>query len=124
MKDIKEFTRAVKRTAKSMPTQEVDGQTLNVLHWCMGITGEAGELVDPIKKHIFYNQPIDMENVQEELGDLLYYIFALIDELGLDAEYVMSDVIYKLQLRYPKWYEDELAKKRLDKLHEEVECLR
>jgi NTP pyrophosphatase (non-canonical NTP hydrolase) len=113
---IEEFALAVKRTAKSMPTQEMDGQTLNVLHWALGIAGEAGELVDPIKKNIFYNKPLDMENIQEELGDLLYYIFALIDELGLDPEYVMSDVIYKLMLRYPTGYSDKDAQERKDKL--------
>lgn len=115
MNNLKEFTQAVKRTAKSMPTQEMDGQTLNVLHWCLGIAGEAGELIDPIKKHIFYDKPLDMKNTQEELGDLLYYIFALIDELGLDPEYIMSDVIYKLQLRYPEGYSDEAAQLRADK---------
>jgi NTP pyrophosphatase (non-canonical NTP hydrolase) len=115
MKCLQEFTDAVKRSAKSMPTQEMDGPTLNVLHWCMGITGEAGELVDPIKKHIFYGKELDIANVQEELGDLLYYVFALIDELGLDADYVMSDVIYKLRLRYPDGYSDHHAKQRLDK---------
>jgi NTP pyrophosphatase (non-canonical NTP hydrolase) len=115
MKCLQEFSEAVQRTAKSMPTQEMDGQTLNILHWCLGITGEAGELVDPIKKYIFYGQDLDMANVQEELGDLLYYVFALINDLGLDPEYVMSDVIYKLQLRYPDGYEDDMAALRLDK---------
>jgi NTP pyrophosphatase (non-canonical NTP hydrolase) len=112
---IEEFSDAVARTAKSMPTQEVDGPTLNMLHWVLGIAGEAGELIDPIKKCVFYNKELDIGNVQEELGDILYYTIALINELGLDPEYVMSDVIYKLQLRYPEGYSDEHAQLRLDK---------
>lgn len=116
MKCLQEFSDAVARTAKSMPTQEIDGPTLNMLHWVLGIAGEAGELIDPIKKYVFYNKELDMGNVQEELGDILYYTIALINELGLDPEYVMSDVIYKLQLRYPEGYSDEHAQERKDKL--------
>ena len=73
MDNTKYFQDAVARTAKSCETQEVDGQTLNVLHWALGLSGEVGEIVDPIKKHVFYNQPLDVPNIEEELGDVFYY---------------------------------------------------
>lgn len=109
------YEASVMRTAKSMPTQEIDGQTLDLLHWSLGLSGEVGELVDTIKKHIFYGQPFDMANAQEELGDIFFYLVAMCQTLGLTADYVMANNKYKLDLRYPEGYNDEAAKSRFDK---------
>ena len=106
----------VQRTAKSCETQEVDGQTLNVLHWSLGLSGEVGELVDTVKKHVFYNQPFDMVNAKEELGDILFYVTAMAGELGLSLEGVMEANKAKLDLRYQDGYSDEAAKNRVDKM--------
>lgn len=35
-----------------------------------GVSGEAGELLDAVKKSVVYKKPLDRENVVEELGDL------------------------------------------------------
>ena len=113
--DIKQFEEVVKRTAKSCETQEIDGQTLNVLHWSLGLSGEVGELVDTVKKHVFYKQPFDMVNAEEELGDILFYAVAMINELGLDTDYVMATLDAKLNQRYPEGYSDTDAKERKDK---------
>ena len=40
----------------------------NALHMALGVAGEAGELVDAIKKWGIYNKTLDRENVVEELG--------------------------------------------------------
>lgn len=109
------YETSVDRTAKSMHTQEIDGNTLDVLHWSLGLSGEVGELVDTVKKHVFYGQPFDMQNAQEELGDILFYLTAMCQSLGLTLDYVMADNRAKLQLRYPSGYDDELAKTRFDK---------
>jgi NTP pyrophosphatase (non-canonical NTP hydrolase) len=106
---------AVNRTAKSMHTQEIDGNTLDVLHWSLGLSGEVGELVDTVKKHVFYGQDFDMVNAQEELGDILFYLTAMCESLGLDLEYVMDNNKMKLLQRYPTGYSDESAKLRADK---------
>jgi len=113
--NIKDYSEAVMRTAKSCETQEVDGQTMNVLHWSLGLSGEVGELVDTVKKHIFYDQPFDMVNAQEELGDILFYVAAMAEELGLDLEYIMANNKAKLEQRYPQGYSDDDAKARADK---------
>ena len=100
---------------KSMETQEVDGQTLDLLHCAIGIAGEAGELVDAIKKHFFYGQVLDEENVKEELGDLLFYIQSMCDTLNYSTEEIMNRNIKKLSKRYPDGYSDADAKTRADK---------
>ena len=43
-------------------------------HATLGLIGEIGELCDAIKKHEIYNQELDIVNVKEELGDILYYV--------------------------------------------------
>src|SRR6056297_284662 len=98
---MENYNEVVKRTAKSCPTQEVDGPTLDLLHWALGISGEAGEIVDPIKKHVFYNQKLDITNLQEEIGDMFYYLEALCETLGLDSDYVKLLNKQKLEQRYP-----------------------
>lgn len=45
---------------------------LRLIHAILGIAGETGELTDVVKKHILYNKPLDVVNVKEECGDLLF----------------------------------------------------
>ncbi len=72
------------------PGQEVlhslSPHKMDVLHATVGISGEAGELLDAIKKHVFYNKTIDRDNVIEELGDLEFYMQALRASLGITRE--------------------------------------
>ena len=50
---------------------------LTRLHAVVGISGEAGELLDAVKKETMYNKKPDIENIIEELGDLEFYMEAL-----------------------------------------------
>jgi len=78
------------------------------LHATMGMTGEAGEVSEIIKKHIFYHKPLDIHHLKEEMGDVLFYFVWLLDEVGLTLEEVMDYNIDKLSKRYP----DEFNKKK------------
>jgi len=115
MSMLSSFEDSVKRTSKSNPTKEVDGQELDLLHFTLGVSGEAGELVDAVKKHMFYNQKLDTENVKEELGDLMFYIVAICQTLNVSLSEIMKDNVSKLKTRYPDGYSDEHAKTRFDK---------
>jgi NTP pyrophosphatase (non-canonical NTP hydrolase) len=86
------------------------------VHALLGIVTEAGELADAFKKHIFYGKPLDVANVDEELGDLLWYIALLMDVHALDFEGCMARNIAKLKRRYPRAYSDEDAVTRRDKI--------
>ena len=44
----------------------------------MGIWSEYGELSDAFKLHNYKELPLDFKNIREELGDLLFYIFAYV----------------------------------------------
>lgn len=88
----------------------------NLIHMVLGISGEAGELLDAIKKCTIYNRPLDRKNVIEELGDLDFYMEGLRQALEITREECLKANIEKLSKRYPGIrYTDEAAKERLDK---------
>lgn len=86
------------------------------IHMALGIAGEAGELVDAIKKNAIYCRAIDIANVVEELGDLEFYMEGLRAELGITREETLLANIDKLNRRYKLGkYSDEQATERADK---------
>lgn len=97
---------------KSMPSAKED-----LLHATFGIVGEAGEIADAIKKHYFYNKPLDLENVIEELGDLEFYMQALRMCLAISRKDILIANMVKLSKRYGTGsYSDAQAQARADKL--------
>ena len=88
----------------------------DILHAILGISSEAGEITDAVKKHLIYDQPLDRENLVEELGDLHFYAQQLCNAIGVSHEEVVRLNIAKLSVRYPRgYYRDEDAKRRADK---------
>ncbi len=104
------FATHVKTLMKPMPNAVDD-----LMHAAVGIAGEAGELLDAVKKQWVYNKPLDMVNMVEELGDLEFYMEALRQNLGLSREVILLQNIEKLKHRYPDGYSDAAAQARADK---------
>ena len=86
-----------------------------MVHASMGIAGEAGEVIDAVKKTWIYGKPLDRENILEECGDLLFYISALLTQTGYTLDDAMTANMEKLKKRYPKGYTDNAAIARADK---------
>lgn len=88
----------------------------NLIHMTLGICGEAGEILDTIKKATIYRKDIDRENLVEELGDLEFYMEGLRQELEVTREETLEHNIAKLSKRYTNLsYSNEAAIKRADK---------
>ncbi len=105
------YGKFVATLAKKMPSIVEDR-----LHAAVGISGEAGELLDAIKKNWVYNKELDSENVKEELGDLMFYITALMLLQGITVYEVLEANVTKLEKRYAGLqYTDEAAQARADK---------
>lgn len=86
------------------------------LHMAVGISGEAGELLDAVKKSVIYRKQLDIKNVIEELGDLEFYMAGLRLGLNITREEVLKYNVKKLSERYQdKIYSDESAQQRKDK---------
>lgn len=95
----------------------MDGDKAHLMHMMMGVCGEAGELLDAIKKHIAYDKPLDRENVIEELGDIEFYLEGLRQGIGVERESVIAHNITKLSKRYGSGlFSDDQATDRADKI--------
>lgn len=86
-------------------------------HMIIGISTEAGELLDAYKKHKYYGRDLDIQNVKEEIGDLCWYLFQLAEEVGYSIEEAQSDNLYKLLKRYPHKFEDVLNRNQKEELN-------
>lgn len=98
---------------------ELSPAKVNLIHAVFGISGEAGELLDAVKKHVVYGKTLDHENIVEELGDLEFFLEMLRGELGISRDLVIQKNVEKLSKRYPNLaYTDKDALERKDKEHE------
>jgi NTP pyrophosphatase (non-canonical NTP hydrolase) len=97
----------------------------HLLHMAVGVSGEAGELLDAIKKHCVYQKQINMDNVIEEAGDILFYLTGLLNDLNISLEDCIKANIDKLSKRYPNGYSNAAAIARADKgaIQDEVKPL-
>jgi len=83
-----------------------------LVNYCFGLMGEVGELLDHIKKVLFYGHPVNKPLIREEAGDVLWYLANLLRELGIEMDEVMAGNIEKLKLRYPNGFSPERSRNR------------
>lgn len=89
-----------------------NSSVIRLLHAAIGLCTETGELQDMLKRHIFYGADIDLINIKEEIGDILWYVALALDELDTTFEKVMKANIEKLKQRYPDKFTKENALNR------------
>ena len=80
----------------------------------LGLTGEAGEVSDLVKKGIFHEKGIDLEHLKKELGDCAWYLAMICDACGFTLDDVMQTNIDKLKTRYPKGFDTFRANNRAE----------
>ena len=80
----------------------------------LGLTGEAGEVAEVIKKHLFHATPLDQEALVKELGDCLWYLGAFATVLGLSLDDIAQRNIDKLRRRYPEGFDPERSRTRTE----------
>ena len=72
-------------------------QKYKVMYPALGLCGEAGEVAEKVKKSI--RDGNSLEGVGLEVGDVLWYISALADDLGVTLEEVAQANVDKLNSR-------------------------
>ena len=82
---------------------------------CMGLAGETGETVDIFKKHIYQGKDLDINDVIEEIGDILWYIANLCNVNKITMKECMESNVEKLRKRYPNGFSIKDALERADK---------
>jgi len=85
-----------------------------LLNSVMGLCGEAGEVIDHVKKWHAQGHALDKEQMKKELGDVCWYIAECAMALDLTLEEIMEGNIQKLKKRYPDGFETEKSVKRTE----------
>jgi NTP pyrophosphatase (non-canonical NTP hydrolase) len=82
----------------------------------LGLVGEAGEIADKLKKHLFHGDPdkhpFGKNEVLDEGGDVLWYVALLCEWAGVTLEQCMEYNIAKLTQRYPNKFEAKRSYER------------
>jgi len=94
--NLEQYSTLAIRTLNDLESSEA-----NLAHMALGITGEAGEVADIIKKHYAYGKSLDTLHLVEEVGDIMFYLNGLLDLLGSSWDEVLEVNIKKLEARYP-----------------------
>jgi NTP pyrophosphatase (non-canonical NTP hydrolase) len=102
--EIREYIKLTPNTRSNLSTIQEDN-----FHMIMGMTTEIGELVDVFKKNLAYGKEIDWINIQEELGDLCWYISEFCNINNFDLRDILANNIKKLQTRYPEKFNADKA---------------
>lgn len=101
--ELNDYQQAAERTAKH--THDVDSMEKRLTNFGLGLAGEAGEVADLIKKHIFHHQPLDQDKLKREIGDVLWYIAMLSTTMGTTLSDIAELNIAKLMARYPDGFD-------------------
>lgn len=108
-----DYIKGVKTTENkdfgSMSSRLQDQELVRLLHAGMGMSTEANEFLDTLKKTIFYGKPLDKVNLIEELSDQMWYIAVALDQLGSSFEEAQKLNLKKLRTRYEKGFTQEAA---------------
>ncbi len=105
-----EFSEFVKELT-SRGRYDLDAR-MDGLHASIGLCTEAAEVLNLYKKAILYNKPLLHADLIEEMGDSLYCLQMLCNELGITLTDLIETSMAKFKLRYPDGYSNDKAIKR------------
>lgn len=86
----------------------------NLINAALGLTGEAGEVADLVKKHVYHGHELDVEKLTKELGDVLWYIAQACKAIGVPMDTVAVTNIEKLLQRYPVAFSADQSRNRVE----------
>jgi NTP pyrophosphatase (non-canonical NTP hydrolase) len=102
--DFKEYQQKAMRTKGNLDTKPIEE---SLIIGGLGISGEAGEVTDYIKKIAFHGHTLDSLKLAKEIGDVMWYMALLAYTIGIDLEQIAEMNIEKLKVRYPNGFESE-----------------
>lgn len=104
---LENYTKWTGKTCAKLYSQKDD-----INHMLFGMITEVGELIDIFKKDLAYNKKIDWVNVEEELGDLMFYVASFCRITNLDLDDIILTNVNKLEERYKENFTEQEAKNR------------
>lgn len=99
---LNEYQKEAMRTVSGIV--EINSENL-MLQGAMGLNGEAGEVIDILKKYMFQGHDLDKYHVAKECGDCLWYLAILAKGAGYTLDEIAEMNKAKLRKRYPDGFE-------------------
>lgn len=118
------FQNYQRQTDRAIPDH--DSRKDAILHWCIGLSEECGEVMSVIKHHYYGGEAFDDEAFVKEVGDVLWYTAALCREVGIDMEAAAELNAAKLMHRFPNEFDNNRSEQRheLEKKFSDTELYR
>ena len=91
-------------TARLFQLEREGFPTQRLLTAAVGMSAEAGEFTEVVKKIIFQGKPVNEDNLfhlKRELGDIMWYVAQACIGLDISLEEVIEMNVDKLVSRYP-----------------------
>ena len=110
-----EFTVECRRTERRADWADITPElshNVRLLYTLIGLTTEAGEALDVLKKCLFYKRKFDLDHFVVELSDVLWCLTMAADIAGYSLEDLMEINVKKLRKRYPNGFTTEDANNR------------
>lgn len=88
--------------------------SVRLLEGLIGLSGEAGEAIDILKKCMFQGHDLDgeREHLAKELGDVMWYLALSADAIGYSLDEILEMNVAKLRERYPNGFEASRSRNR------------
>lgn len=87
-------------TKSNIPARTLDHNEHDLVTAALGMTGEAGEFADLVKKWWDHGHPFDRDKAIKEIGDVLWYASLAAFALGINLDVVAQVNLDKLAARY------------------------
>lgn len=88
-----------------------------VAHGIIGASTEANEMLDNLKKGVWYGKGIDYGNIKEEIGDILWYIAEICNAKGwsmMDLARQNYEKLQKKRFKSGQFTEDEAINRNIE----------
>lgn len=105
---VNDYHRAAMRTAPELDRQQM------LIDAALGLTGEAGEVADLVKKANYQGHILDKDAIMKELGDVAWYIALACQGLGVTMQEVLQMNVDKLKKRYPDGFDAWMSRNRTE----------
>lgn len=105
---VNDYHRAAMRTAPELDRQQM------LIDAALGLTGEAGEVADLVKKANYQGHILDKDAIMKELGDVAWYIALACQGLGVTMQEVFQMNVDKLKKRYPDGFNAWMSRNRTE----------
>lgn len=74
------------------------------IHAIVGLAGEVGEVAEMIKKYAWHGRALDHDQLELEIGDVLWYLHSLCESTGISLENAFRRNTEKIRKRHPNGF--------------------